>query len=239
MCRTTYKWYSKCKCIYIGEHPVCCPNFASSHPESLDRLQFKPKLLTRTHKGLDMDLSGLSFMSADVDNQRAPKGLTCPDIIAYVQIKPAAEGCPLCENPHVLAAVHKQQAKGQCMSVGTSGWKPTQKPVCEMASTGSGSVLRKEDPLQRDQGRKQPGLFQITRTNEPASRLVGGSKTKATQTKSQTSATRAPGTRTDLTEVRGHRQNASDSSTSSGGYPSSIDFNLCAGNPPYWDPLAD
>ena len=241
MCQTSYKWYSNCRCFYIGEHPIFCPNFASNHPESLDR-PFKPKLLTRTLKGLDVDLNGMSFISADVDNQRAPKGLTCPDIITFVQVEPAAEGCPLCERPHVLAAVHKKQAEGQRVLIksgGTSEWKPMQRPVCETTSTGSSSVLGKENHLEQDQVRKQLGLLQITRKDKPAPRLVGGSNTRATQTKSQTPATRAPERRTDLAKLRGHRQNVSDSSTSSGGYPSSVDLDMQAGSPPCWSPLAD
>ena len=233
MCRTSYKWYSGCRCIYIGEHPVFCSNFASNHPEGLGRPPFKPKLLTWTCKGLDVDLNGISFMSADVDNQRAPRGLTCPDIIAFVQVEPAAEGCPLCESPYVLAAVHKQQAEGQRVlpkSAGTSEWKPMQKPVCETASTSSGSTLTKENHLEQDQVRKQPGLLH---------RLVGGLKTRATQTKSQTPATRAPGRQPEMAELRGHRHKISNSSTNSGGYPSSMDLDKQAESPAYWDPLAD
>ena len=242
MCQTSYKWYSKCRCLYIGEHPVFCPNYTFNHPEILRGPPFKPKLLTRAQKGLDMDLNGISFMSADVDNQRAPRGLTCPDIIAYVPVEPAAESCPLCESPYVLAAAHKKQAEGQrvpAKSAGTSDWKSMQKPVCGTASTGSGSVIKKENHLEKDQVRKQPELVQITPTDEAATRLVGLSLTRPTQTKSQTPATRAPDRRTDSVEFRGHRQNVSHSSTSSGGYPSSMDRDLCAGSPPRWDPLAD
>ena len=236
MCRTSYRWYTKCRCIYIGEHPKFCSNFASNHPEGLDR-PFKPKLLTRTRRGMDMDLNGISFMSADVDNQRAPRGLTCRDIIAFVQVEPAAEGCPLCESPHVLAVMNKRQAGGQSVlakSAGTSEWKPMQKPICETASTGSGSVLRKENHLEQDQVRKQQELLQITPIGEPAPGLVGISFTRPTQTKSQT-----PDRRTDLAEFRGHKHNVSNSSTSSGGYRSSIDLDMQAGSPPSWGPLAD
>ena len=242
MCQTSYKWYSKCRCIYIEEKLIFCSNFASYRPETLIGPPFKPKLLTRAYKGLDIDLDGISFMSADVDNQRAPRGLTCPDIIAYVPVEPAAEGCPLCESPHVLAAVHKKQAEGQRVPAklaGTSDWQPMQKAVCGTASIGSGSVLRKENHLEKDQVRKQPESVQITPTDEAASRLVGLSLTRPTQTKSPTPPTRAPDRRTDFVEFRGHRQNVSDSSTSSGGYPSSMDRDLCAGSPPRWDPLAD
>lgn len=230
MCQTSYRWYSKCKCIYIGEHPDFCSNFASNHPEVLGGPPFKPKLLTRAHKGLDVDLNGISFMSADVDNQRAPRGLTCPDIRAFVQVEPVIDGCPLCESPHVLAAVHKKQAEGQrvlAKSAGTSDWKSMQKAVGGTASTGNDSVLRKENHLKKDP------------TDEAASRLLGSSLTRPTQTKSQTAATRAPDRRTDLVESRGHRHNVSDSSTSSGGYASSRDLDVCTGSPSYWDPLAD
>ena len=242
MCRTSYIWYEKCRCICIGAHPVCCSNFASSHPESLDRRTFKPKLLTRTRNGLDMDFNGMSFMSTDVDNQRAPRGLTCPDIIAFVQVEPAAESCPLCESPHVLAVVRKMQAEGQCdlaKSKRPSEWKPMPKPVSETASTGNGYVPGKENYLEQDQVRNQAGLLQNTSTKEPAPGLVGLSFTRPTQTKSQTPATRVPDRRTDLAKFRGHRPNVSDSSNSSGVYPSSIDLDMQAGSPPYWDPLAD
>ena len=242
MCRTSYKWYSKCRCFYIGEHPVCCSNFASTHPESLGRRPFKPKLLTRTRQGLDMDFNGISFMSADVDNQRAPKGLTCPDIIAYVQAEPAAEGCPLCESPQALAAVQTKKGGGQrilAKSTGTSEWKPMQKPVREMASTGCGPVVQKENHLEQDQVRKQADLAQITQIDKPASRLLGVSFTRPTQTKSQTPAIKAPDSQTNLVGYRGHKPNVSDSSTSSGGYPSSMNLGMSAGSPPYWNPLAD
>ena len=242
MCQTSYKWYRGCRCIYIGEHPICCSNFASNHPEILKRPPFKPKLLTRARKGLDVDLNGISFMSADVDNQRAPRGLTCPDIIAFVQVEPAAESCPLCESPHVLAAVHKKQAEGQrvpAKSAGTFDWKPMQKHVCGTASTGSGSVLVKENHLEKDQVRKQPELLQITPTAKPAPGLVGVSFTRPTQTESQTPVTRAADRRTDLAEFRRHRQNVSESSTTSSGYSSTMDVDMRTGSPPYWDPLAD
>ena len=242
MCRTSYKWYSGCRCIYIGEHPVYCPNFASNHPEILKRPRFKPKLLTLARKGLDMDFNGISFMSADVDNQRAPRGLTCPDIITFVPVDPAAESCPLCDSPDVLAALHKKKAGGQrvpAKSAGTSDWKPMQKDVCGTASTGSGSVLMKENHLEKDQVRKQPELLQITPIVKPAPRPVGVSFTRPTQTESQTPVTRASDGRTDLAGFREHRQKVSESSTSSSGYSSTMDLDMRAGSPPYWDPLAD
>ena len=240
MCRTSYQWFSNCKCIYIGEHPVCCSNFASTHPKSRDRPPFKPKLLTRTRKGLDMDLNGISFMSADVDSQRGPKGLTCPDIIGLVQVEPAAEGCPLCESPQVLAVVQRKQAEDQrvlAKSAGPSKWKQMQKPVRETASTICDPVLRKENPLAEDRVWKQPDLVPMIPIDKPASRLMGVSFTRPKQTKSQTPATSAPDRGTDLAGLRGHRPNVSDSSTSSGGYLSSMDLDVSAGSPPYWDPM--
>ena len=242
MCQTSYKYFSKCRCLYIGEHPICCSKFASNHPESLGRPSFKPKLLTKTRRGLDMDLDGISFMSADVDNQRAPRGLTCPDIITFVQAEPAAEGCPLCQSPHVLAAVNKQQTKGQrvlAKSAGTYEWKPMQEPVRETASTESGSVPRKENHFEMDQVRKQPELLQITGMDEPATRRKAKSNKRPMQAKPQTSANRAVDRYSDRAELLGHRHNVSASSTSSGGHVWSTDSDMRADSPPYWNPLED
>ena len=67
-----------------------------------------------------MDLNGTNFMSADVDDERAPKGLTCLTITAVPDHEPAVESCPLCESPHTLGIVQKKQTEGgskQCCQV--------------------------------------------------------------------------------------------------------------------------
>lgn len=113
MCHTSYKRYRNCECIYIRANPVCCPTFTSHHPENHFSPPFKPRLLTWTREGLDMDLNSTNFMSADVNDERAPKGLTCPTITAVPDHEPAVESCPLCANPYTLGIVQKKQIEGQ------------------------------------------------------------------------------------------------------------------------------
>ena len=73
-----------------------------------------------------MDINGTNFMSADVNDERAPKGLTCPTVTAVPDHELAVESCPLCENPYTLGLVQKKQTEGQgnvAKSAGTSAGK--------------------------------------------------------------------------------------------------------------------
>lgn len=68
----------------------------------------RAKLLTRTHGGLDLTNDDIDFVSVDVDDLKAPKGVVCPDGIASTPI-PRVEGeegkCSLCDEPDVLEMV--------------------------------------------------------------------------------------------------------------------------------------
>ena len=121
-CRTSYKKYRHCRCIYVGDDPSFCTTYASTSPESRYQGPFKPKLLTWTHEGLDFEFDGMDFMSADISNE-APKGLTCPTITAVPDDGPSVEKCPLCDSLQILELVQEMQSERQGLptnSVGTS-----------------------------------------------------------------------------------------------------------------------
>ncbi len=95
-----------------------------------------------------MGLDDMNFMSADVSDERTPKGLTCPTITAVPDVEPAAEGCPLCDNPRASEIAHRKQVETQGVSppsVGKSAVKLAQTPVDDMtAAAEDGPGVRGE-----------------------------------------------------------------------------------------------
>lgn len=65
----------------------------------------RSKLLTYTHSRLDITYRNNDFVSVDVDDSRAPKGVACTEgIISRLVYSPGDENrkCPLCEKPDVM-----------------------------------------------------------------------------------------------------------------------------------------
>ncbi|KAM0805918.1 hypothetical protein BDR22DRAFT_816788 [Usnea florida] len=64
-----------------------------------------PKLLTKRCRGLDLACHGIDFVSIDINDLRAPKGLLCSEIITS-RLVDRREGeivaCRLCDRPDVL-----------------------------------------------------------------------------------------------------------------------------------------
>ena len=88
-----------------------------------------------------MDLGDINFMSADVNDERTPKGLTCPTITAVPDVETAAEGCPLCDNPRTSEIAQRKPVETQGVSppsVGISAVKLAQTPVDDMMAAAEG-----------------------------------------------------------------------------------------------------
>ena len=158
----------------------------------------------------------MNFVSFNVNDRKAPKGLTCPDIKSRIDHRPTKESCPLCDSPRTLRIIQEKQAEGQessAKSVETSAWNPTPKLVDRTADG-------------------------ITVTDESASGWLMGCKDGPMHNRSQTSVGRARERAIKMVELRGHGRRASYSSNSSADDPSSTSFDKRADIAPYWDPLA-
>lgn len=211
-----YKRHKNCECISIGEFPTCCIDFTSDHPESQYRGPFKPKLLTWAHESLDTNLDGMDFMSADINDERAPKGLTCPTITAIPEDEPSLESCPLCDSSCTLEIIQDRQAKGQSLSAnaaGTSAGKQAENSLDE-ATAADGPVGRRENSLEEYQVRRRAERPQGISRDEPTSTLETRSNDRPTSIQSQTPATISAIHRIGLAESRGHRRTDSMSSDS-------------------------
>ena len=215
MCHTSYKRYRNCECVYIRNNPTCCTSFASEHPESHYRGPFRPKLLTWTRDGLNVAIDSMDVMSADVNDERAPKGLTCPTVTAIPDEEIAVEGCPLCDSPRTLGNVQEKQAEGQIVFANPKGkslGNPEHDPVDRTIDTGHEPAFGRENGLKRDQVRKRAERLGTTATEGPASKSEG-SKDWLAQTQSQPLVIKAAER---PSELRGHKRKDSDSSPISG-----------------------
>lgn len=81
-------------------------------PETDSPLQAaRAKLLIQTREGLDLTLDDTDYVSSDVDDSKAPKGVICPEGIITPTLLGRVEGedgeCPLCETPEVLERVDR------------------------------------------------------------------------------------------------------------------------------------
>ena len=68
----------------------------------------RPKLLTREFQGLDLACYGIDFVSIDINETRAPKGLRCSELNTPRLVhRPKGEtvACRLCDRPDVLENV--------------------------------------------------------------------------------------------------------------------------------------
>ena len=79
----------------------------------------RPKLLTRICQGLDLACHGVDFVSIDINELRAPKGLRCSEVITprlvHRQMGESV-ACRLCDRPDVLEKVEsivKWQEEGR------------------------------------------------------------------------------------------------------------------------------
>ena len=225
MCHTSYKRYRYCDCIYIRESPTRCLNFVSEHPESHYAGPFKPKLLTWICENLDVDLNDINFMSADVNDERAPKGLTCPTITAVPDIETAVEGCPLCDNGHTLAIVLEKLDKTKSISANSvekSAGKLVQKVTDERAKADRKGTEQNEEGKWAERHKPTP-------MDEPKSILDGRSRDEPARIHPQSSTSR---------ESHGNSETRTNSKlmTKSGGSPSSIGFNTGSSDPHCLDP---
>lgn len=182
----------------------------------------------------------MDFMSADVNDERAPKGLTCPTITAVPDDGPSTESCPLCDSPRTLGIIHEKQAEEQGVSgnsAATSADKRTEKSVDgTMTDAVDGPADRRDDGPGNNQIQRRVARPQRTPIDDPASRLTGKSNDWPSQIQSQTSATRSADRQTDLAENRGDRQTNDTSVASSGGSLSSMGFTMRSDSPHYMDP---
>lgn len=94
--------------------PFADPDSASDTP--LLARALRPKLLVRTHRGLDITHEDLDFVSLDVDGSWAPKGLQCPtgkiEAIRGQRDKDEKRACPLCERPEVSGMLEQMRLPG-------------------------------------------------------------------------------------------------------------------------------
>ncbi len=80
----------------------------------------------------------MDFISADVNDERAPKGLTCPTITAVPDDGPSVESCPLCDSPRTLRIILRKQADRQGISANSAETlmgKPAENSVNERTAT--------------------------------------------------------------------------------------------------------
>ena len=132
---------------------MCCPTFTSDHPESHYREPFKPKLLTWTLESLDVEFDRMDFISADVNDERAPKGLTCPTITAVPDDGPSVGSCPLCDSPRTLKIIQGKQADRQGISADSAETlmgEPAENSMNETTAT-DGPAGRRENGQEVDQ----------------------------------------------------------------------------------------
>ena len=70
----------------------------------------RPKLLTRKFRGLDLACHDIDFVSIDINELRAPKGLRCSELnMPRLVPRPKGEtvACRLCDRPDVLEKVER------------------------------------------------------------------------------------------------------------------------------------
>lgn len=79
----------------------------------------------------------MDFISADVNDKRAPKGLTCPTITAIPNEELPVKSCPLCNSPRTLGIIQEKEAEGQGVSAGTSTGKQAKDSVDETATNAT------------------------------------------------------------------------------------------------------
>lgn len=145
----------------------------------------------------------MDVMSADVNDERAPKGLTCPTVTAIPDEELAVEGCPLCDSPRTLGNVQEKQEHD---------------PGDRTIDTGHGPAFGRENGLERDQVRKRAERIGTTPRDGPVS-ISEGSKDWLAQMQSQPLVTKAAERRSGPGELRGHKRKDSDSQPVSGSIP--------------------
>lgn len=179
----------------------------------------------------------MDFMSIDVSDERAPKGLTCPTITAVPDDGPAVERCPLCDNPRTLAIIQEKQAEGQEVSTNSTGLsavKPRENSVDEKTTDlADGPAGKEKNDSEDNEIRRRAKKPKITPTEEPASGLARGSEDWPIQTQSQTPAPSSADKR--LAGIRGHRRTDGISITNSGDYRSSRSIDMFSNSQHYLD----
>lgn len=163
---------------------------------------------------MDVDLDGMDFMSADVNDERAPQGLTCPTITAVPEGEPSLESCPLCDSPSTLEIIRDKQAKSQSVSANAAGASAGEQPENSLDETIAldGPAGRQEDDLEEYQVRRRAKRPQEIPRDEPASALEGRPSDQPDRTRSQTPATIIGIDWTHLVGSQGHRRTDSMSS---------------------------
>ena len=157
MCQTFYETHEKCTCIFIQAEFAPCAAYSHAHPEvlversdpfadtkrhSTDLDPFadpvleaefagkaaRPKLLTKKFRELDLACHDINFMSIDINELRAPKGLRCSELVH--RQKGEIVACRLCDRPDVLKKVERivtWQEEGSSKEVETRGKKGKKK----------------------------------------------------------------------------------------------------------------
>ena len=97
----------------------------------------RPKLLTRTYRGLDLACYGIDFVSIDINDLCAPKGLLCSESITPKLVnRPKGEivACRLCDRPDVLEKVES---------------------IVKWQGEGSGKELEKREGKRKEKGNEK------------------------------------------------------------------------------------
>lgn len=160
----------------------------------------------------------MDLMSANVNDERAPKGLTCPTITAVPDVEPADESCPLCGNPFIPAMLQERRAQLKGLSANSTenvGVKADQKRVDEITDAADRPGLSGENSTETDTGRRRAERSETTPIDKAAPR-----EGKTVQEWSG-----------DVV-IRGQRRIDSNSTTSS----SSRGWNMRSDEPHYLDP---
>ena len=181
----------------------------------------------------------MNFVSADVNDERAPKGLTCPTITAVPDDDLAVESCPLCNNPRTLGILQAKQHEGQDVatnSVGMYAVKPAVTSMNESTNAADGPAVWKEKSSEHNQIRRRTERPGTTRSDESAPILGARSKDQPSQIQSQTVGTKSVDKQTGLVGSRGCRGNDRTSNTDAGTSSSSMGFKRDSNDPHYLDP---
>ena len=98
----------------------------------------------------------MDFISADVNHERAPKGLTCPALAAIPNKELPVNSCLLCDSPRTLGIIQEKQAEGQGFSAEKTTGKQTKDSMDETATnaTNGPTDRRVNDPEDNRIGRR-------------------------------------------------------------------------------------
>lgn len=122
----------------------------------------------------------MDFVSVDVSDKRAPKGLTCPNITAVPKDERSIEGCPLCDSPRTLGIIQEKQAEGQGLSTNSTGISAVKPRESSMDRTTTDSADRPAGRERNDSEgseiRRRAERPETTTIEEPASTMAGGSE---------------------------------------------------------------